>query len=147
MAVDGPRAGRIFRPELRRLASASGSRRGCKLLAPEPLLDLCRAAVLVPVEILAVHAPDALVRVDVTVGVDALHRAFLGAALAGGAALRMPLEPGEEHRQTRRNGEGRAERAEIAAEEPLDEQADHEQGHREEHEWPGAHELERDRGL
>ena len=74
------------------------------------------------VEHLAVHAVDALVGVDVPLRVDALHRALVGAPLARIAAFPVAAQP-VEHPQPAGNSECGAERAQVAAEEALDEQA------------------------
>src|SRR5690606_39134446 len=56
-------------------------------LALEAALDLDRALPVVVVELLAVQAGNALVGVDVPLGVDRLHRALLEAAHARVAAF------------------------------------------------------------
>src|SRR5690554_7129109 len=88
----------------------------------------------------------ALVVVDMPIRVDGLNLAFLGAQLAGVAALLAALEPVEQahpagHRQRR------TERAHVAAEHLAGENVDHQQDHRVEHEPPLAVELEHDGGL
>ena len=59
---------------LRVCAASAGAHRGRRqrlaLLALEPQLDHVRAALVVVVELLAMHAVDALVDVDVALGVD-----------------------------------------------------------------------------
>ena len=97
-------------------------RKRLALLALEPHLDHVRAALVVVVQLLAMHAVDALVDIDLPLGMDRLHRAFLGAALARRAAFGPALQP-LEHADPAGDRERRAERAEIAAEEALDEQA------------------------
>src|SRR5690625_4182978 len=95
-----------------------GRRTGRELLTAFHLLDDHRAAVLGFVEHLAVQAVDALVRVDLARRVDGLHRALDGAGLTGVAAFMIALQPAEpaEARRDRQRG---AQRAEIAALEPL----------------------------
>ena len=77
---------------------------------------------------------------------DRLDRAVDRADLTGRAALAVPLQPFE-LTDLGRDRERRAERAEVAAERPLDEQPDPEQDERVDHERPGAVELQHDRGL
>ena len=85
---------------------------------------MCGQRVVVLVELLAVHAVDALVDIDLAVGVDRLNRAFLGTALAGRAAFGPALQP-VEHAEPSGDRQRRAERAEVAAEEALDEETGH----------------------
>src|SRR5690606_31714723 len=110
------------------------------------LQDQRRTLVLVVVGHLAIEAVMALVVVDMPIRVDGLNLAFLGAQLAGVAALLAALEPVEQahpagHRQRR------TERAHVAAEHLAGENVDHQQDHRVEHEPPLAVELEHDGGL
>src|SRR5512138_4025843 len=98
------------------------------------------------IEHLAVQAGDALVGIDVSFRMDRLHRALIEAAHAGIAALAVAPQP-VEHAQAPRYGQRGAERAEIAAEEALDEEAGDEQRDGEGDEPPLAHEAEDDRGL
>src|SRR6188768_3026024 len=68
---------------LRRCFAARGGGGQCReLLALQPHLDHVRAAVVVVIELLAMHAVDALVDVDLAFRMDGLDRTFLGAALA-----------------------------------------------------------------
>src|SRR5690554_4321661 len=105
-----------------------------------------RASLFVVVHELAIEAVDALVDVDPAIRVDRLHRADVGAALAGIAAVAVTLEP-VEHADAGGDAEGGPERTHVAAEEPLDEKPDHQQPDRERHEGPRADELQDDRGL
>jgi hypothetical protein len=73
------------------------------------------------VENLTMQAVDAFVRVDLARRVDRLHRALVGAGLAGISAFVIALQP-VEHPEPRRDRQRRAQRAEIAAVEALDEQ-------------------------
>src|SRR3546814_12103215 len=73
------------------------------------------------IEHLAVQARDALVGIDVPLRMDRLHRAFVVAAHAGIAAFAVAPQP-VEHAKPPRDGKRRAERAEIAAKEALDEE-------------------------
>ena len=75
------------------------------------------------VQHLTMQAVHAFVRVDLAGGMDRLDRAFIGAGLARRAALLIPLEP-VKHPYPRRDRKGRAQRANIAAIEPFDEQTD-----------------------
>ncbi|CAM4107566.1 hypothetical protein ACMU6081_27640 [Achromobacter mucicolens] len=98
------------------------------------------------VQHLAMQALDALVRVDFAGGVDGLDGAFDVAALTGVAAVAVALEPVEDA-QPGGDGQGGAQRAQVAAEEALDEQARDKQRHGEQHEGPVTHEVQDDRGL
>ena len=79
-------------------------------------------------------------------GMDRLHRAFVAAALAGVAALAIATQPIEQP-QPRRDRHRRAERAQIAAERALDEQARRDHRARIQNERPAAREAQDDRGL
>ena len=59
-------------------------------------LDHDRALLVVVVQHLAVQALDALVGVDVPLGMDRLHRAFVAAALAGLPHSRIAPQPVEQ---------------------------------------------------
>lgn len=117
-----------------------------ELFAFQPHLDHVRTALVVVVKLLAVHAVDALVDIDGSLRVDGLDRTLLGAALAGRAAFRPPLQP-LEHADPARNGECSAQRAKIAAVDPFDEKAGREHGERKDDEGPFAGELQDDRRL
>ena len=77
---------------------------------------------IIVVQFLAMHAVDALIDVDMSLGMDRLHRAFFGAALARRAAFRPAFQPFE-HPDAAGDGQSRTQRAEVAAEKALDEQA------------------------
>ena len=74
------------------------------------------------------QAVDAFIGVDLAGRVDRLNRAFVGTGLARAAAFLVAPQP-VEHADPRRNRQRRAQRAQIAAVEPFDEQADHQQRH------------------
>src|SRR5690606_14751396 len=116
------------------------------LLSLDPALDADRALVVVVVEDLAVQAGDALVGIDVSLGMDRLDRAIVEAAHAGIPALPVALEP-VEHPQPARDREGGAERTEIAAEESLHEEPGSDEHQGEQHEPPLTHEPQDDRRL
>ncbi|MNE29470.1 hypothetical protein D3C80_1229520 [compost metagenome] len=77
---------------------------------------------VVVIELLAMHAVDALVDVDLAFRMNGLHRTFLGATLTRCTAFRPALQPFE-HADPAGNGQRRAQRTEIAAVETLNEQA------------------------
>ena len=62
---------------------------------------------IVPIEHLAIHAVEALVGVDLAVGMNGLDHALFGAALAGAGALFVPAQP-LKNPQLAGNGQGRA---------------------------------------
>ena len=105
-----------------------------------------RAVGLVVVEHLAVEALNAFVRVDIALGVNRLHRAIVGATLAGVAAHRIAAQP-VKHPQARRNGQGRAQRAQIAAIKALDKQTGQKQHQRKRHKPPFTHKFQNHRGF
>ena len=70
-------------------------RHRCEFLALEPNLDHVWAALVVVVEFLAMHAVDALIDVDVPLGMDRLHGALLGTAVAGRSAFLPATQPFE----------------------------------------------------
>src|SRR3546814_20376667 len=74
------------------------------------------------------QAGDALVGIDVPFGVDRPDRAFVVAAHARVAALAVALQP-VEHAHAAGDRQRRAQRAHVAAEEPLDEQPGDPQRH------------------
>ena len=92
------------------------------------------------------QAVETLVRVYVPVRMDRLHHAFLGAAMARRTAFLVAPEPFEDP-QLAGDRERRAERAEIAAEEALDEEADRQQQAGIEHERPFPRETQDHRRL
>src|SRR5690606_19645124 len=77
-------------------------------------LDHVWASVIVVVQLLAMHAVDALIDVDLPFRMDCLNGALLCAALARRTAFGPSLEPFE-HSDPARYGEGSAKRTEIAA--------------------------------
>ena len=95
---------------------------------------------------LTMQAVHAFVRIDFAGRVDGLHRAFIGAGLAGVAAFVVAFQP-VEHPQPCRDRQRGAQRAQIAAVEPLDEQPRHQQRRHIGHKGPGADEFQHDRGL
>ena len=101
---------------------------------------------IIPVKLLAVHAVNAFINVDVTLGMDRLDGAFVSAALAGLAAFRPSPQPFE-HADASGDRERRTQRADVAAEEALDEKPRTQQDGGIENEWPLAEELQDDRGL
>jgi hypothetical protein len=54
-----------------------------------------RATVIIPVKLLAVHAVNAFINIDVALGMNGLNGAFVGASLAGLATLRPSPQPFE----------------------------------------------------
>ena len=88
----------------------------------------------------------ALVVVDVPIGMNGLDLAFLGAQLAGVATLLAALEPVEQPDPAGYR-EGRAKRADVAAEHLAGEDVHHQQDHRVQHEPPLTVELEGDGSL
>jgi hypothetical protein len=79
------RSGDVALPILsvRHFASSHGRRRkGLSTLALKANLDHMRASLIIAIQLLAMHAIDALVDIDVPFRMDRLHRALIGAALA-----------------------------------------------------------------
>src|SRR5690606_18917571 len=116
-----------FTPDRGRRADRRRCRRAP--LALQAALDAHRALVIMVVQDLAVQARYALIGVDVALGMDRLDRAFLEAAHARVAAFAIALEP-VEHADAPRDRQRRAERAQVAAEEALDEKPCHQQRER-----------------
>src|SRR5215472_15505369 len=133
---------------LRTAAAPPHRRRRHRLefFALEPHLNHVWAALVVVVKFLAVHAVDALIDVDMPLGMDRLHGAVLGAALARGSAL-FPAAKPFEGSDAAGNRQRSTERTQIAAEETFDEQADDEQPARIGDERPAAREFQDDGGL
>ncbi len=88
----------------------------------------------------------AFVVVDMPIRMDRLHFTFVGADLAGIAALLAPLEPVEQAEATG-DRQPRAQRADVAAVDLAGKYVDHQQHHRVEHKPPLAVELEGDGSL
>ena len=74
---------------------------------------------VVMIEFLAVEALNALVRIDMTFGMDGLYRTFVSTALARIAAFTIASQP-IEHTHLGGNRQRSAQWAQIAAEETLD---------------------------
>jgi hypothetical protein len=90
--------------------------------ALETPLDHHGAFLVVVIKHLAMEALNAFVGIDVSFRMDRLHRTFVSASLAGNAAFPIAPEPVEQAK-ARRNGEGRAHGADVAAESAFDEEA------------------------
>jgi len=92
------------------------------------------------VQHLAVQTGNAFVWIDMPFRMDSADWAFVVAAHTRIAALTVTLKP-VEHPQATRDRKCRAERTQVAAEEPLDEQANSKERKREDDKPPVAHET------
>src|SRR5690606_5522490 len=105
-----------------------------------------RAALVVVIKFLTMHAVDALIDVDLSFRMERLDRALLGATVARRTAFRPAFQPFE-HADASGNGECGTERAHIAAVEALNEQAGSQKRQRIDHKWPVTREFEDNRGF
>ena len=74
-------------------ASHGGRREGLSPLTFEAHLDHMRAALVISIKLLAVHAVDAFVDVDVSLRMYRLYGTLISATLAGGAAFGPASQP------------------------------------------------------